>query len=168
MSKTVEERAAHKRTTAFLIIVVAMLTVAVIVILTMEQCGDYAALQERRAATGVLPGLANEEVQSRLNEIVDEGMFNASINSVIRFENGEAMGDVMIENIAANHYDCTVDIYLKNTDEVILSTGLIKPGQYVEKMPLDRPLVDGVFDCTAVLRMSVSMCFPLYRTLPRK
>ena len=105
--------------------------------------------KERFAATGVLPGLTTEEIQQRLDQIVDEGMFNASINSVIHFADGNAAGDVRIENIEANRYACTVTIYLKNTNEAILTTGLILPGQYVEYMKLDKPLVDGYFDCTA-------------------
>lgn len=105
---------------------------------------------ERLAETGILPTMTAEEIQKRLNAIVEEGMFNVGINGQMQFPSGGGSGNVQIENIAANHYSCTVDLYINETQEKILSTGLIDPGQFIQSMPLKKPPKDGVYDCTAV------------------
>ena len=130
---------------------ILLLLVIVIAILALRFRGRSGGLEhERLAETGILPTMTAAEIQARLYAIVEEGMFNVSINGAIHFAEGNGEGDVCIENIAANHYPCTVRMYLTETGEEVLSTGLIDPGQYIYRMPLDRALRDGIYDCTAV------------------
>ena len=52
----------------------------------------------------------------------------------------------------ANWYYLTFELRLKDTDEVIFSTGLIPPGLYCNKVTLSRPLEMGTYDCTMVVQ----------------
>ena len=45
----------------------------------------------------------------------------------------------------AGWYDLTFELRLKETDEIIFTTGLIPPGQYCNKVMLSRPLEPGIY-----------------------
>lgn len=45
----------------------------------------------------------------------------------------------------ANWYDLTFELRLKDTEEVIFTTGLIPPGQYCNRVELTRPMEKGVY-----------------------
>lgn len=100
------------------------------------------------ALAGVLPGKSPKEIQDALNQVVQEGMVNISINPDPTFENGKAEGNISIENIKGNHYALQVDVIL-NTGEVVYSSGIIDPGYYIEKCKLKKNLPKGDYPATA-------------------
>lgn len=101
----------------------------------------------------VQPGQANykteEEIQAELNKVVEEGMLNISIASVIEFDSGTSEGIAYIENSPANHYVITVAIALDDTGEVVYQSGGMKPDTYIEKITLSRDLDAGSYPATA-------------------
>ena len=105
---------------------------------------------EQAAEMGILPDTSAEEIEKRLNEQIDESMLNISINKNPVFENGQAEGNLRIENIPANHYAMTVEIVREDNGETIYKSGLISPGYFVEKAKLDTPLGKGVYKAVAV------------------
>lgn len=149
-SSTEEKKARIIALAIIFLLVIFIILLSVSILMKTDLGQTETTNREGLVETGVLPGMTDEEIQERLNMIVEEGMFNASMNGTVHFADGYSKGDVRIENIAANHYACTVKIFLKNTNECILETGRINPGEYVLYKPLDRPLVNGAFDCTAV------------------
>lgn len=104
------------------------------------------------AKLGILPGMSLEEIQNRLNQVVEEGMVNISINPEPEFENGSAKGNLRIENVAANHYDYIVTITLDDTGEEIYKSGVISPGYYVDEAKLTKELPKGDYNATAVFK----------------
>lgn len=67
---------------------------------------------------------------------------------------GATETDVPLYNPEANAdwYYLTFELRLKETDEVIFSTGLIPPGLYCNKVTLSRPLEKGTYECTMVVQ----------------
>ncbi len=111
---------------------------------------DNTGLESELAAEyGFLPGMSEDDIQSKLNEVIDKSMLNISINPTPVYENGKAEGNIRIENIPNNHYAFVVDIILSDSGESIMKTGVIEPGQYVEKRKLDVNLPAGRYDCMA-------------------
>ena len=102
------------------------------------------------ATTGILPGMTEEQIIEELNRIVEEGMFNISINTQISFPNGTAEGQAYIDNISANHYNMTVQIVLDDTGESVYQSGGIRPGQYIENITLSKALPKGSYKATAI------------------
>ena len=102
------------------------------------------------ATTGILPGMTDEQIIEELNRIVEEGMFNISINTQISFPNGTAEGQAYIDNISANHYNMTVQIVLDDTGESVYQSGGIRPGQYIENITLSKALPKGSYKATAI------------------
>lgn len=105
--------------------------------------------RELAAEYGFLPGMSDEDIESKLNEIIDKSMLNVSINPTPVFENGKAPGNLRIENIPNNHYAFIVQIEDARSGEVYLKTGVIEPGQFVENRALDVNLNVGEYECIA-------------------
>lgn len=106
--------------------------------------------RDPNALVGQIEGKTQEEIQAELNKIVEDGMFNISINSMMTFESGTAEGDVRVENIPANHMLMSVQIKLDDTGQVVYETGIIEPGYHIQNDKLDVPLAKGVYHATAM------------------
>ena len=89
---------------------------------------------DREALEGFLPGKSAKEIQDELNRIVDESMFNVSINPnpyVV-----DSVIDVHIQNIPNNHYWMQVNVYYQpdrdsSQEELLYSSKVIKNGHYL-------------------------------------
>lgn len=104
---------------------------------------------DANANSGQAPYKTEEEIQAELNRVVEEGMLNISIASVIEFESGTSPGIAYIENSPANHYIMTVTITLDDTGEVIYQSRGIKPDTFIETITLANPLPAGNYPATA-------------------
>lgn len=108
------------------------------------------AERDPNAALGQLDGKTPEEIQAELNRVVEEGMFNVSISSTVSFEDGEAEGELRIENVPGNRYLMKVQITADGTGEVLYTSGLIEPNHHIERARLDVDMEAGTYPCTAV------------------
>ena len=104
---------------------------------------------DKMAQDGTLEGKTPQEIQGMLNSIVEEGMFNVSINARAVFENGSREGSLGIENIPENRYYSRVILRRDDNNEVIYESQGLKPGQYIDKIKLKKNLPAGEYPCTA-------------------
>ncbi len=96
-----------------------------------------------KVSDGVLP-----DVDSDVHiKYVPEGEIRYLINKRIVFENGYSLGNVMLENPEACGYDIKFIVY-KDDGEMIYTSPLIKPGQYLEKDKLSVLLSPGEYSCS--------------------
>lgn len=104
---------------------------------------------DKFAEDGTLAGKTRQELQGMLDKIMDEGMVNVSMNSVVVFDDGTAEGSLGVENISANRY--YVRVVLKNDADgsVLYESQGLKPGQYIDKIKLNKDLPAGEYACTA-------------------
>ena len=104
---------------------------------------------DKFAEGGTLAGKTRHELQGMLDKIMDEGMVNVSMNSVVVFDDGTAEGSLGVENISANRY--YVRVVLKNDADgsVLYESQGLKPGQYIDKIKLNKDLPAGEYACTA-------------------
>lgn len=131
--------------------VVILILVGVIAWLLLRPQEQPAGLTRAAdAQLGQLEGKTEEQIVEELNRIVEEGMFNISINTQISFPNGTAEGQAYIDNISANHYNMTVQIVLDDTGETVYQSGGIRPGQYIENITLSKALPKGSYKATAI------------------
>lgn len=138
----------------YAILTCMVIIIIVLVILLLRACPgqpaeDPGLERDQNASLGQLENKTQEEIQAELDRIVEEGMFNISINPNPIFESGEAEGDLRIENIPANHYNMSVTITLDETGEVIYQTGIIEPNHYIQNDVLDVVLTKGSYSATA-------------------
>ena len=94
--------------------------------------------------------LSPEEIAERLNQKVEEGMINISMNTAPYFENGKAEGNVMIVNESINNYPQQVEFIRNDTQEVIYQSKAIPVGSKIEHAALDVELPAGTYECTAM------------------
>lgn len=136
------------RNIAIVVVSVAVVTALVIWAVTalLDNSGDF---YDSNSIIGQAPYKSQEEIQAELDRIVEEGMLNISIASVIDFDNGTSEGTAYIENVPNNHYVMQVDIKLDDTGEEVYKSGGLKPGNYIENITLSKDLDPGVYSATA-------------------
>lgn len=140
-------------TICVLLFIVVALLIALAVTSSTKNAGENSALSDffdPRAQSGDLPGKTQEEIQAELDKIVEEGMFNISIASIVTVAAGDDEALVRIENIAANHHNMKVTITLDEGNEIIYESAGLAPGQYIEYAKLDRKLAAGEYSATAL------------------
>ena len=101
------------------------------------------------AVEGGWDNLSPEEIAERLNQKVEEGMINISMNTAPYFENGTAEGNLMLVNESINNYPQKVQIVRNDTGEQIYESGAIAVGSKIERARLDVVLPAGTYECTA-------------------
>lgn len=104
---------------------------------------------DKMAQDGTLEGKNPQEIQGMLDSIVEEGMFNVSLNARAVFENGRSEGSLGMENIPENRYYSRVILRRDDNNEVIYESQGLKPGQYIDKIKLKKNLPAGEYPCTA-------------------
>jgi hypothetical protein len=92
---------------------------------------------------GVLPDVDN----SLHITDVPEGEIRYLINKKIVFDDPYSMGDVMLENPESCDYDLQFVIYNVH-GEMLYTSPMIKPGQYLEKDKLSTVVSSGEYKCS--------------------
>ncbi len=91
-----------------------------------------------------------EKIIASLNEKVEEGMINISMNTSPTFKDGTSEGNLMIVNEGINRYPQMVEITRNDTGEMIYKSGAIPVGSKIESDSLDVDLNAGTYECTAM------------------
>lgn len=105
---------------------------------------------DKFAEDGSLEGKSPVEIQGILNSIVEEGMFNVSINARAVFNDGKSEGSIGMENIPQNRYYCRIILTKDDDGTVLYESQGVKPGQYIDKIKLKKDLDAGEYPCTAL------------------
>lgn len=128
---------------------------AVVVVLALGGLGLWFALGQPddlfdpNARSGQAPYKSAEEIQAELDRLVEEGMFNISIASVIEFADGTSPGTAYVENVPGNRYLMQVALTLDDTGETVYESKALKPDSYIESITLSKDLEPGDYPATA-------------------
>jgi len=106
-----------------------------------------------RARLDILPdgNVKNGTLRDRESQDVKEGDFWVVLNQLPTMKEGEQKCNIEYENPSANWYGAKISLYLKETGEQLGHTRLIRPGQYVETISLNRKLPAGEYPATVKL-----------------
>ena len=104
---------------------------------TKEPAAQSGIVYDDAAIEGGWDNLSPEEIAERLNQKVEEGMINISMNTAPYFENGTAEGNLMLVNESINNYPQKVQIVRNDTGEQIYESGAIAVGSKIERAKLD-------------------------------
>lgn len=102
--------------------------------------------------TAVDDAVSDEQQQSAvddLNKQVEDGMITMSMNTNPVFENGDAKGNLLIENDKSNKHPQVVEIYRNDTKGLIYKSNMIPVGKFINEDTLDVKLSKGEYECTA-------------------
>lgn len=91
-----------------------------------------------------------DKIIASLNEKVEEGMINISMNTSPIFADGTSEGNLMIVNESVNNYPQIVEIVRNDTGETIYKSGGIPVGSKIETAKLSVDLPAGQYECTAM------------------
>ena len=108
----------------------------------------YIATYKHERAANVEKGTL-DEAMTKDQEVPAKGQLLISINTAPVFENGDSEGNIRIENPEQNRYAMWVEITLSESDKTVYRTGVIRPGEYIEKDKLDKKLEAGEYSASA-------------------
>ena len=132
-----------------------VIVAAVIILLLLRSCGapvdDHSGIEFDPSATeGGWDEADTDEIIAGLNEKVEEGMINISMNTSPVFADGTSKGSLMIVNEEVNNYPQVVEISRDDTGELIYKSGAIPVGSKIESAKLSVDLDPGTYKCTAL------------------
>lgn len=105
---------------------------------------------DKFAEDGSLEGKSPVEIQGILNAIVEEGMYNVSINARAIFEDGKSQGSIGMENVPQNRYYSRIVLTKDDDGTVLYESQGVRPGQYIDKISLNVDLDAGEYPCTVL------------------
>ena len=134
---------------------VAAVVIVIVILLLLRSCGapvdDHSGIEFDPSATeGGWDEADTDEIMAGLNEKVEEGMINISMNTSPVFADGTSEGSLMIVNEAVNNYPQVVEISRDDTGELIYKSGAIPVGSKIESAKLSVDLDPGTYKCTAL------------------
>lgn len=141
-----QQKKSNKPLIIGIIVVVVAIIVGVCIWMFVGQGGGF---YDNAAQDGQAPYKTEEEMQAELNRVVEDGMLNISIASVITFKNGTSEGTAYIENVPSNKYVMKVTITLDNNNETVYESGGIKPDSHIDNIKLTQSLPAGTYPATA-------------------
>lgn len=132
-----------------------VVVLAIIILLLLRSCGgpvdDPGGIEFDPSATeGGWDEADLDAIRDSLNEKVEEGMINISMNTSPVFSDGESAGSLMIVNEEVNNYPQVVEISRDDTGELIYKSGAIPVGSKIEAAKLSVDLDPGTYKCTAL------------------
>ena len=137
--KTVRIAAIPYRSKKPLLMVLAALAIlAVIIGIIISGWGDP------RAKKGYYDGKSKEEIQRDLDSQVDWYSMEISVANAMVMNEGSTEVEARIENVVNNHCDQKVKMYPNgHPEDVLFSSGAIRPGEYIQTVNLSHPLPVG-------------------------
>ena len=134
---------------------VAAIVIVIVILLLLRSCGapadDPGGIEFDPSATeGGWDEADTDEIIAGLNEKVEEGMINISMNTSPVFADGTSEGSLMIVNEEVNNYPQVVEISRDDTCELIYKSGAIPVGSKIEAAKLSVDLDPGTYKCTAL------------------
>lgn len=137
----------NKRT-VLVVVGVIVIALAIWLLVWLFACNGP-SMFDANAQSGQAPYKTEAEMQEELDRVVQEGMFNISISSVIQFADGTSEGTAYIENVPGNRYNMKVTITDDDSGEVLYESGVLKPNQFIENIALAKDLDAGTYSATA-------------------
>ena len=132
-----------------------VVVLAIIILLLLRSCGEPVdepgGIEFDTSATeGGWDEADLDAIRDSLNEKVEEGMINISMNTSPVFSDGESAGSLMIVNEDINRYPISVEITRNDNGEVIYTSKAVPVGSKIESDTLDVDLDAGTYECTAM------------------
>ncbi len=151
MQTNSKERKKKKPLILVIILLAAVITLLIMLLVRQNKPQEVIApgMRDAGALIGQIDGKTDEEIQAELDRIVDEGMFNISINTDIAMKNGDEEAELRIENVPGNKYLMKVKITLDDSGEVLYTSGLIEPNYHIQSAKFSKALAKGAYAATA-------------------
>ena len=148
MNKATKSQKTDNKTAKIAGILVLLAVVILVILLLLRGCGSKGAELPAQPETGtgisydsaaVVGGWDEpdmDKIVEGLNEQVEAGMINISMNTSPVFSDGTSEGNLMIVNEGVNRYPQIVEITRNDTGETIYKSGAIPVGSKIEKAKL--------------------------------
>ena len=123
--------------------IVAVAAIVILILLLLSRCGSDTTkkdnkldIQEDQNATDTVNSDNHDQAVDELNQKVQDGMINISMNLNPEFANGTSEGNLLIVNSEKNKHPQYVTITRDDTGETIYKSGSIAVGKTVKTAKL--------------------------------
>lgn len=178
MNKATKSQKSDNKTAKVAGILVLLAVVILVILLLLRGCGSKGAELPAQPETGtgisydsaaVVGGWDEadmDKIVEGLNEQVEAGMINISMNTSPVFSDGTSEGNLMIVNEGVNRYPQIVEITRNDTGETIYKSGAIPVGSKIEKpssVPTSTPVLTNVphFSITSIPTPATTLAAPV-------
>jgi len=117
----------------------------------MIEAGEVFPGVSKRAVDGHLSSLTADEIKKHEETPVNENSVTYLLNRYPVFKNGKAKGDFAIANPCYSGLPVVIQIFLKDTNEIVYDSGGLKPNQYIYEDNLLKRLKAGTYEATAFI-----------------
>lgn len=127
-------------------VLAAMLAVLLAMVVVAIALGAW---KDPRARKGYYEGKSQEEIQRDLDAQVDWYAMEISVAGAMQMEEGQTQVEARLENVANNHCDQRVRMFLTDDpSDVLFQSGAMSPGEYMQYVDLAHTLPVGRHDVT--------------------
>ncbi|BFH67334.1 hypothetical protein J27TS7_15890 [Paenibacillus dendritiformis] len=147
-----QDQSKSKKKTRISLIVGVVVLIAILLMIIRSCSSDPVAPVERNdpiARPGVgevldgdLPNMSDEQIREYLKKKQDASLFTTAVNAEATFETGSNVLNLMVANPEKNSVDCYFEIV--DAGEVIYTSPLLKPKQYIQSAELSKVLSEDV------------------------
>lgn len=158
MKYSKNNKESRKKTIKIAGAMIGILLVLALILGLLHSCGADATMDS--TSGGLIYDTASVEggwdeadvdgIVASLNEKVEAGMINISMNTSPIFADGTSEGNLMIVNESVNNYPQIVEITRNDTGETVYKSGGIPVGSKIESAKLAVDLPAGQYECTAM------------------
>lgn len=145
--------------------ILIVVLIVIIIILLLAKCGGKGItgnegtgrflniFNSDAVVSGEKETRSREEIVAELNRQVEDGYISISMNTSPYFENGNAKGNLSIDNSKENRHPQVIQIFLLDENDkasdLIYTSPVIPVGSRVDEDSLDVPLSKGTYKCVA-------------------
>ena len=178
MNKATKSQKTDNKTAKIAGILVLLAVVILVILLLLRGCGSKGAVLPAQPETGtgisydsaaVVGGWDEadmDKIVEGLNEQVEAGMINISMNTSPVFSDGTSEGNLMIVNEGVNRYPQIVEITRNDTGETIYKSGQFPSAAKSKKpssVPTSTPVLTNVphFSITSIPTPATTLAAPV-------
>ncbi len=134
-------------------VVIILILILLFLLLLVRFLGKKETGEIGGVTLGVIDLPSDFDVQSYVNSIVEEGMFQVFINTNIILD-GNNKANLLIQNSEKNKYPAFVEFITDDENqELLYKSSVISPGYKIETAELPNDLADGIHPCKAYFHL---------------
>ena len=143
----------RKKTVILVFLAGAVVVLGIACFLLLQMLPSRNSLElENNATVGIMPGIDREQRLKELQNELDKGLIAFSINTSPLFDPKTQEGNLMLENPKDNAKLLVAQVVLNEGQKTLYTSKAIQPGSYLERIRLEQPLAEGVYEATVYIQ----------------
>ncbi|WP_218032399.1 hypothetical protein [Paenibacillus humicus] len=146
-----QDQSKSKKKTRISLIIGVVILIAILLMIFRSCSSDPIAPADRNdpvarpgvgeVLDGELPNMSDEQIREYLKKIQDASRFKTQVSSAGTIKSGSRTLNLLVQNHEDNSIDCYIEVFYEG--EVIYTSPILKPKQFIKTIELSRELPEG-------------------------